>query len=172
MYTLLLLGAIGLVIGIIIASRIDGGEKFWGAVIGTVIGGVVGLFAAGIAGSFVPRVDVVYGPANLVAMRSSDGVSGTFIWGSGTIRQGTSYNFMMKLSDGSMTPGSVPANSLVRIIEDESLKGTGTWTTTIREADTKSPFYKWTLFTSDGNETVRQEFRVPVGTVVQTFKVE
>ncbi len=77
---------------------------------------------------------------------------------------------MQKLSDGSMTPGSVPADSLVRIIEDESLKGTGTWTTTVDEADKKSPLYNWTLFSSDSNKYVRQTFRVPVGTVVQTFR--
>ncbi len=172
MYTFFLLSAIGLVIGIIIASRMEGGVKLGGAGAGAIIGAVVGFILAAIGGAFVPRIEVVYGPANLVAMRSSDGVSGTFIWGSGTIRQGTSYNFMQKLSDGSMTPGSVPANSLVRIIEDESLKGTGTWTTTADEADKKSPLYNWTLFSSDSDKYVRQTFRVPVGTVVQTFKVE
>lgn len=172
MYTLLLLGAVGLILGVIVGASITEGSKIGGGIIGCVIGLFVGFIGAAIAGSFVPQKDVVYGPANLVAMRSSDGVSGTFIWGSGTIRQGTSYNFMMKLDDGSMTPGSVPADNLVRIIEDESLKNTGTWSTTIREADTTWPYYKWTLFSRDRNKYVKQEFRVPVGTVVQTFKVE
>lgn len=125
-----------------------------------------------IGGCFVPKHDVVYGPGTLVAMRSSDGVTGTFIWGSGSISSQTTYNFLQKMDDGSMVPGSVPADRLVHLIEDPDLKNVGYWRTTKREADPASPFYQWSIGAHDGDRVIRQEFRVPVGTVVQQFSIK
>ena len=82
------------------------------------------------------------------------------------------WNFLQRMDDGSMVPGSVPADGLVHLIEDPELKNTGFWSTTIREADQSSPLYPWAIGTGDRTRTVRQEFRVPVGTVVQQFNIQ
>lgn len=169
MYSIYLVAAIGIVIGLIVAPR--GWSKLGGFAIGGIIGGVVGLIVSMVVSEFVPEREVVYGPATLVSMRSSDGLSGTFIWGSGSVGNRTTYNFMMKLEDDSLTPGSVDANSLVRIKEDSTLTNVGYWTQTRLEPDTTSEVYKWALVVGSGR-IIREEFRVPVGTVVQTFKVQ
>jgi hypothetical protein len=175
MNTIILCAAIGLVVGLIIASRgkRDTGSYVWSTIFGTTIGAVVGLVAAiTVICHMVPMKDVVYGPAKLVAMRSSDGISGTFVWGSGSIGNRTTYNFLQRMEDGSMVPGSVPADGLVHLFEDPELKNTGFWSTTMREADKTSSLYPWALATRDRTRILRQEFRVPVGTVVQQFNIK
>ncbi|MCC7530509.1 MAG: hypothetical protein IT342_18440 [Candidatus Melainabacteria bacterium] len=171
MYSIYLCAAIGIVIGFGVASRTTG-AKLGGIVGGGVIGAVVGLIVGLFVSIATPRHEVTYGPSTMVSMRTTDGVTGTFVFGTGGIRGETTYNFMIKLQDGSVTPRSVPANSLVAIIEDESLAGVGYWRTTYRESDPGSILYKWGIGHSDSDRVVRQEFRVPVGTVVQTFKVQ
>ncbi len=175
MYTVYTLAAVGLLIGIIVSrtgSR-ETAKTVCCTIFGPLLGAVAGLMVALIVVSnFVPMKDTVYGPGTLVAMRSSDGVSGTFVWGSGSINSSVTYNFLQKMDDGSMSPRSVPADSLVAIIEDPELKNTGFWRTTIREADKTSPIYKWSIGAGVNNRTIRQEFRVPVGTVVQQFSIK
>ena len=170
MYSIYLFAAIGVVVGLFVAPR--GMAKLGGLAVGGVVGFVVGIIAGLIVSACTPRHDVVYGPATMVSMRTTDGVSGTFVWGSGSIHGATSYNFMIKQQDGSITPRSVAADSLVAIIEDESLKDAGYWRTTFNEPDKDSALYKWGIGHRDYVRIVRQEFRVPVGTVVQTFKVQ
>ncbi|MFA7339864.1 MAG: hypothetical protein WC028_23980 [Candidatus Obscuribacterales bacterium] len=166
MYTIALFTAIGAIIGSFIAG-------IFGAIVGALIGAVVGLIVAcTIISELVPMKNVVSKSIKLVAMRSSDGISGTFIWGSGAMSNRTTYNFMQLVEDGSMVPGWLPANHLVHLIEDAELKNTGSWCTTTREADKTSSLYRWAIGSSDRTETVRQEFRVPVGTVVQQFSVK
>ncbi len=175
MNTVILGAVLGILIGCIIAALNKGkiGSYICASIIGPIVGAVVGLFIAGAIICYqVPTKDVVYGPGKLVAMRSSDGVSGTFLWGSGSINQRTSYNFLQAMEDGSMVPGSIYADSLVHLIEDPELKNVGYWRTTIREVDPTAPLYAWAIGTGDRKETIRQEFRVPVGTVVQQFNVK
>ncbi len=175
MNTILLLGALGLAIGIICACI---GERrlskfLLGTIIGTAIGGFVGFVVAlAVIGEMVPMREVVYGPGTLVAMRSSDGISGTFVWGSGSVNNSISYHFLQKLNDGSMKPGSVYADDIVRLIEDPELKNIGYWRTTKIEADPTSSLYNWGLGTGLRTRVIRQEFRVPVGTVVQQFSIK
>ncbi len=171
MYTISVLAAIGAVAGLSIGPKGIGGKAF-GIGVGTFIGAVVGVFAGLAIAAATPRHHVVYGPATMVSMRTTDGVTGTFVWGTGGIHGETSYNFMIKQQDGSITPRSVTADSLVAIIEEESLQGVGYWRTTFNEPDTDSVLYRWGIGHSDYKRIVRQEFRVPVGTVVQTFKVQ
>lgn len=169
MYTVLVFVSIGILLAVT-AARNDLIAKLLAALLSGLISLLVGTLVAAMIAAFVPTVDVE-ASQKLVAMRSSDSVSGTFIRGTGTIN-GTSYDFMLKLDDGSMALGSVPANSVVRIIEDGSLNGNGYLITTIRKSDSNSMLYGWALFSDVKNIVVRQEFRVPVGTVVQNFKVE
>jgi hypothetical protein len=159
MYTIIFGAALGAVIG----SFINGTS---GDIIGAFIGALVGLGAAiSLFSYLVPRRNVVNKPVKLVAVRSSDGISETFIWASGELSNRTTYNFLQLMEDGSMVPGCVPANHLVHLIEDPELKDTGFWSTTINEADKTSPLYAWAIDTCDWTEPVRQEFRVPIGTV-------
>jgi hypothetical protein len=173
MYTMILCAALAAIIVVLIAARKCGiGMAIYYAAMASMLGLVIGLIASMIIeATLVPMVDNVYGPARLVAVRSSEGVSGAFIWGSGSISSDTYYNFYMAEPDGSFAPEQVPASSVVRIIEDASLKDEGFWTTTIREPDTKSPFYRWGFVNDPRTETLRQEFRVPKGTVVQSFNI-
>lgn len=173
MNTILLLGTAGLVIGGLRALILKR-EIGTGTLVGVSVGTLTGLFTALFIGHYlVPVADVVYGPAPLVAMRSSDGTSGTFVWGSGSVGSTVNYNFLQKMDDGSLAPRSVPADYLVRLIEDPELSNIGYWRTTIREADKMSLLYNWSLNANEGRRTViRQEFRVPVGTIVQGFSIK
>jgi hypothetical protein len=174
MNTILLGLALGLLIGAVVGWRCGG--KFSGLACGSGFGALIGLFAGAIGaliiGSFVPKHDVVYGPATLVAMRTADGVSGSFVWGSGSINSRVTYNFLYRNKDGSLTPGQVVADSDVHIIEDASLQGVGYWSSTYSEADGSRPIANWGIAIHDSDVLTRQEFRVPVGTVVQSFSVK
>ncbi len=167
MYPLILCIAILAAFGFVRAPR--GWAKLEGIVFGGIIGAAVGLLDGLVFSALTPRHDVVYEPETMVSMRTTDGVGGTFVWGTGSIGGETFYNFMIKQKDGSITPRSVKANSLVAIIEDESLKNSGFWRTTFNESDKTSALYNWGFY---GKEIVRQEFRVPVDTVIQSFKVQ
>jgi len=143
----------------------------WGAAAGAFVGF---LFAATIMRSYVPRVEVVSSADVLVAMRNGQGLSGTFIWGSGQLGSQVTYNFYRRNEDGSLTPGQVGADSLVRIIEDKNLKDVGYWRTTFSQFVLSSPQASWAIDLvgrPDSSIIVKQEFRVPAGTVVQSFGV-
>lgn len=175
MYTIMLCAVIGLVIAVITAKR--GEHEKSDYIITTTFcsvgGGVIGTFIAGIVGFYlVPMKNEVFGPYELAALRSSDGASGTFIWGSGSIGNQLIYNFMMRLEDGSMVPGSVPADGPVFLIEDPGLTDTGFWRTTFVVADETSPLHNWAIATRELTYILREEFRVPVGTVVQQFNIK
>lgn len=174
MLTIMLCTVFGLSHGIVTASF--GPREIYkyafSMIFGISFGAVVGLLTAIIICTLVPTRDVVYGPGKLVAMQSSEGVTGTFVWGFGNIGNRTSYNFMQRMEDGSMVPASVPADGLVHLIEDPELKNVGFWSTTMREADPTSRLYDWAIGASNRTTIVRQEFRVPVGTVVQQFSIK
>lgn len=174
MNSILLGAALGLLVGVIIASfgKRHWGKYLFGGIAGPCAGAVVGFICALVIGSLVPMKDTVLGPGTLVSMRSSDGLSGTFIWGSGSINSTVTYNFMQRMDDGSLAPRSVYADDLVRLIEDPELKDVGYWRTTMRACDEDSALFKWGIFTKERERIVRQEFRVPVGTVIQQFKVQ
>jgi hypothetical protein len=171
MYTLAILAGIGCCLALYLSRRCSLDERAFACFIGSFIGAILSILVGGIIAVNTPTRDVVLGPATLVSMRTSDGVTGAFIFGSGSIESSSKYNFMMKMDDGSLAPGWVFSDSTVRIIEDKSLEGVGYWRTTVREVDTESALYNWGLL-HRSRVTIRQEFRVPVGTVVQGFKVQ
>jgi hypothetical protein len=177
MYTLYLAIFIGATLGLITAimgADDDGPAKLLVYVIGTAIGAIPGTFVGGVIGlivlNFVPQHQVVYGPTTLVSMRSSDGVSGTFLLGSGGINSQMEYNYYVRNDDGTFTPYHQPANGLVRITEDKTLKDVGYWTTIMKEYDQSASISAWALGLND-RTILHQDFRVPVGTVVQSFNV-
>lgn len=144
-----------------------------GAIIGFFLGGFVGWLTAVffVANDLPMREEVVYGPIKLAAMHSSDGLSGSFVWGSGSFNNRTYYNFLKIMEDGSMVPDSVPATGRVHLIEDQSLKDSGFYTIKMRVVDRTSPLFNWALQTSFRADSERYEFRVPVGTIVQKFTI-
>jgi hypothetical protein len=141
------------------------------SIYGLVIGAMVGCVAALVIGSFAPRHDVVYGPATLVSLGTSNGVKGTFIWGSGGIGSDMQYHFYFLNDDGSVTPRQVEADDYVRITEDKTLKDVGYWSNTFSERDPSSPLYHW-AFGGNNPVLVNQLFRVPVGTVEHRFAAQ
>ena len=170
-YALALAGAlIGICIGLCSKNKVGG--FFAGGGVGGFLGAIVGMFAALIAANWVPTHNVLYGPATLVAVNSSSGTSGAFVWGTGSVSSQVYYNFMQRNDDGSLTPGQIPADQYVRIIEDKDLKDVGYWQSTFNEVDPMAPMYKWTLGSSVRNHLVKQELRVPAGTVVQGFSIK
>lgn len=112
MKSFMLCTIVGLFIGLIFTSR-DKREScnyILNAILGTVVGGCVSILVGiTVICHMVPMKEVVYGPGKLVAMRSSDVFSGTFVWGSGSISNRTTYNFLQRMADNSMVPGAVPA---------------------------------------------------------------
>lgn len=139
----------------------------------SVIACIVGFFAALFNADRVPSKIVTDGPLTLVAVRSSDSVSGTFVWGTGTINGELVYNVYVKNADGSMTPYRIPGDNSVRIIEDPSLSNTGTWEQMVKVPDLSSEWARWTIFPSVRRRRVAGNvLKVPVGTVRQTFEVK
>jgi hypothetical protein len=156
----------GLVIGIIRASlgyrSVE--NYFGGAFDGFAGGAIVGIIGTLVLSEMMPMHDVVYAPRTLVSMGSSDGISGTFLWGTGSIGNSETYKFLERMEDGSMVPGSVLVDSRVHLFEDSELKNSGSLIITVNEPDKSSLLYRWDL--GGGFKTVvRLEFHVPAGTV-------
>lgn len=175
MYTIYTLTVVGLAIGLLTYLKCSTNtlaECLFRTVMGGFIGLVVGFLTAMLCSPLVPKILVSNEPITLVSMRNQDGLSGSFIFGSGSINSNLSYNFLMKEKDQSMVPGSVLASEIVHFIEDPELKNIGYWQTTFRVSDPSHWFYKWTVFHSDNKRIARQEFRVPVGSVIQQFNIK
>lgn len=174
MYTIYVLALIGLSIGFLIylkGTRRNNTEFFFNSFMGGFLGCVAGIIIAMMVSLVVPTTLTAKDPVTLVSMRNQDGLTGSFIFGSGSINSSMSYNFLMKQKDGSMVPGTVSSSEIVHFIEDPELKNIGYWQTTIRQSDPSHWLYNWTIFHSDRNRVVRQEFRVPVGSVIQQFNI-
>ncbi len=118
--------------------------------------------------SNLPQKTVVGGPYTLVSIRSADGLSGKFIYGTGSISGSVFYNVYVRNEDGSVTPYQVPADSSVRIVEESSLHDSGTWMQAVTSYDYSSPLGRWVI--GQDYKTIR--YKVPVGTVVHDFSVK
>jgi len=172
MYTIILGGSIVFLVAFFCTRKFEGNlvTAFCYGGVGVLLGCLFSAIIAQGLGEFLPYKNVTYGPSTLAAMRSSDGLSGTFVWGSGSIGQTMRYNFYVRNDDGSLTPCSAEANSAVRIIEDPSLHDVGYWTQVRSERDRSGLFAKFTI--GSGESTiVQQTFQVPKGTVVQDFSL-
>lgn len=133
--------------------------------LGCVVGSVV---AIGI-NTTLARSEITEQVTNLVSMRTTEGLSGSFILGGGGVNSRTVYKFLKKNDDGSFTPGEISANYLVRIYEEESLHDSGYKQTVYSVIDDASPWANWAL---TSKRIVRHEFHVPKGSVRQGFSVE
>jgi hypothetical protein len=118
----------------------------------------------------IPSVTQVVDSWNLVAMRSSCGLSGSFVWGIGSFGGHIVYTVYIKNDDGSMTPRRITADGNTRIIEDSSLHNTGTWRRLEIVRDETSPLTNWAPH--EYSRGFIDEITVPTGTVVQSFAAQ
>jgi hypothetical protein len=146
--------------------------KAFGVGRGVGMGTAAGIMLGVVCTYSLPMHKVASKPVELVAMRSADSLNGAFIWGTGGFSVDQAYHFYKKESDGSMVPVRMWASNKVHIIEDAALQNTGTWTTVTEEVDPSSHFFAWALTPDDRTRVVREEFRVPVGTVRHTFEIK
>jgi hypothetical protein len=175
MYTLYILTAIGALVGLRFyfrGTRRTVGEFLYCTLFSASCGLVAGFLLAMFFNKAVPTQDLIGERITLVSMRNESGISGSFIFGSGSVNSGINYHFLKKQDDNSMVPDSVQASDLVHFIEDATLANVGYWQTTFRQSDSSHWLYKWTLFHKENNRIIRQEFRVPVGSVIQQFKIQ
>jgi hypothetical protein len=141
------------------------------SICGAVVMAIVVAIVSGFLNARIPSVTVNGGVWNLVAMRSSDGVAGSFVWGTGTIDGRIVYTVYIKNSDGSITPWRIIADANTRIIEDESLHNQGTWRREKEIRDPSSPLVKWAVGSGEAR-SVSDVITVPKGTVVQSFSIK
>jgi hypothetical protein len=141
--------------------------------LGSLAGSLIGVIVAGTMGAaYSTAEEVTMAPVTLVAMRGSEGFDGTFLLGTGSFQTSRNYVFYIKNKDGSLTPGELVASYLIHIVEDSELKDTGYWATTIsRKVPGTDPWLKDWTFYDTRQYVVREEFRVPVGTVAERFGV-
>jgi hypothetical protein len=118
----------------------------------------------------LPQKTVVGGPFDLAAIRSADGISGSFIYGTGSISGSVFYNVYVKNADGSMTPYQVAADSTARVVEDSGMHDRGTWMQTTVSYDYSSPWAHWAI--GQDYKAYHNVFKVPAGTVVHGFSVK
>lgn len=175
MYTLFLLPSLGAILGIFYhlkgKNRTVSKSSFF-TIEASCVGLLIAFVLAILFNQAVPVHDVMSEPVTLVSMPNQSGNSGSFIFGSGSVKSGINYHFLTKKSDGSLVPDSVPGSDLVYIIEDAKLSGVAYWQTTTRQADRSHWLFKWTIFHRDDAHIIRQEFRVPVGSIIQQLKIQ
>jgi hypothetical protein len=136
----------------------------------SLFGGALGCVAAVLLGFVMPRVNVDSAPIELAAVDNVEGMKGTFLYGSGSVRSNLVYNFLIRNVDGSMTPNSVVADGHVRIVQDKNLSEVGYLTITVSKVEKSTAFRYWALDISPREEIVAYEFRVPDGSVKQSFR--
>jgi hypothetical protein len=136
--------------------------SLFGGIIGAVIGFIVSIGLA----YFAPRIEVKTEPLDLVSVKTSYGPM--YVSSSG----GQYYNVMVRDSDGSMYPMRIEASTNVHIREDLDLSDRGYYQATIRKLDTSGIF--GLLFLEQGRSglIVREDIRVPAGTVLTNFIIE
>lgn len=127
---------------------------------------------ATLGGMFLPHKEQIQGPYTLATLKSGESYSGTysgtFIWATGRFGSTPVYNVLVRNSDGSFTPWSIPADKHVRIVEDNGLNEIGYWRQTIRVVDRSHFLSNW-FFSLDAFKVTVQELRVPKGTIKHSF---
>lgn len=174
MYSVLSLGALGMLVAAVQILRSSKRERVMNvlfAILYVGIGGFIGLLASMIFEANQPVVTRESGRFPLAAMRTTDGVTGIMVWGSGSIGSQSIYRVYLRNGDGSVSPYSIVANLNVRIIEDEKLEAEGTM---ITRQEVKDPSWEWANWTTDSGRLppTTYELRVPKGTVKHEFKAQ
>lgn len=137
-------------------------------VVATFMSFVFAIFSIGTCIDFCLPSKTVALQHQLAAMRSSGSTAGSFALGSGSVDTKLVYHVYVVNADGSLTPETIVVSSLIRIIEDASLKDVGYWTETSTTKDYPAAASKW-IVRSGKTTVVGEELRVPVGAVVHSF---
>lgn len=145
----------------------DGADLGLGLFLGAIVGAILGAIVGGYIGTKLPT-SAQTDTYPLAAMRQYDGVSGVFVWGSGSVSTGQSYAVMTVQSDGSFKPWSTPAGADITIREMPELHNEGRMIIRYTKTDESSALASWGLYTKSYGYTY--EFDVPAGSVVHQFK--
>jgi hypothetical protein len=153
--------------------RRRGDEPIMAAILGSLFAFLliclVGVIVGEVIDSHIPGKTTERGPFKLVALRSADGVAGSFVYGSGSINGVAYYRVLVQNDDGSMSPYEVVADSTTRITESHDLQNEGTWTQTVVAKDYSTPLGNWAI--GQDFDKTSNRFVVPAGSVVQSFSV-
>lgn len=132
---------------------------------------IVAMFAAiGISNMAINSLPIIVStsqPAILMPQFTADNGNRIFIWSGWKENAGMVYGVRVRNVDGSSSPYNIVADEKVHVIEDETLKDTGTWTVTTHHYDTTNPLFGWT-FNGDARSAwnvVKVELRLPKGAV-------
>jgi hypothetical protein len=139
-------------------------DYFFGGFILAVFGAVAfvfGLLFASIIGLFVKKQWRKTAEAELVNLRSSDGVSGNFFLGTGSIGTQQYYFFYQKVGDG-CRPGKVEVNDNVTVYEEKRHNGQ----LKVYTLGFSNDAWRWFAFCWPSE---RYEFRIPEGSLKKNF---
>jgi len=162
------------ILGIYIAHRLRHRNWFlldrvMGMFLGLFVGFALSLY---IGYQFAPFTNYVASNITLASVRTTEGVEGAFIFGSGRIGDVERLSYFYVNKNGSLSPGSVKADDRVHVIQDQSLFNEGFLLTVKRRREASLLVRCFGLVEDDKDPVVEQNFRVPVGTVVGSFSLK
>jgi len=162
------------ILGIYIAHRLRHYNSFFldkpsGFLIGAFIGMLLSIF---IGSQFSYTENYVASNITLASVRTTEGVEGAFIFGSGRIGDVERLSYFYVNKSGSLSPGSVKADERVHVVQDPSLFNEGFLRTIKRRREASLWVRCFGLFEQDRDPVVEQNFRVPVGTVMGNFSLK
>jgi hypothetical protein len=169
MYSFITLTALGLLVGGATYLR----TRSPGAIIG---GGLVGLVAGFVMSAllcgFTPYRWTETGTWKLRSMNTIDGVSGTFVWGTGSLRSETAYRVLIVNDNGSVSPLTIAATvNNTEIFEQDTLTNEGEVTIYRYMRDRSWWGNGWALEKSD-TDWYSYKITVPKGSVRNEFTVQ
>lgn len=170
MYSFVLVGVLTAAIALWLCLRckLQANQKL--AILLAVIG-FTGLGGHGLGlvfGSFAPLEYELVKGTPLVAMRTAEGATGTFVFGSGRIEHEMIYMVYARNANGSFTPHRITADKQVMIFQNPALVNEGTWQTHRPVVD-KTWFLSGFAIIRDSERSHVHHLIVPTGTVVQQF---
>lgn len=137
-------------------------ELIFTGILGAIFGGLLSLPIVLATSVICPKIETKAEPLNLVSVKSHCGPA--YVYATSDY-----YSLMVLDPDGSMYPIQVKTKNNVHIREDSDLKDRGYYQATVRSTDKSNILYYFTL---DSHEVIREDIRVPAGTVVRNFTIE
>jgi hypothetical protein len=103
-------------------------------------------------------------------MRSTDSISGSFVFATGSIDTEIEYIYYKILSDGSYRPGRINAErNYVVVFED--MQQSGKLIVISCTYEPKEDWHKYFILSNRRCKT-KYEFHIPEGSLVQEFRIE
>ena len=132
-----------------------------------IFGGIVGFFVAlGLSGSSsLPITWVEEEEIELAAIQQKDGLQGSFFLASGNFEEKPYYFYYIRYPDGSFVPQRLPADGWTRTYQEKRVRAV----IKIYGARLTDPVWKY--FVIFVHNLKIYEFRVPEGSIKQTFSM-